>query len=82
MATAGLALEASSSPRGEKLFAWRIFPLAMFGSLGLAIHLLSSGVSAVLAYAIPGLLGYGLVVAGERLYPRVPDWNRNLRRAG
>ncbi len=82
MATAGLALEASSSPRGERLFAWTIFPLVMFGSPGLAIHLLSSGVSAVLAYAIPGLLGYGLVVAGERLYPHVPDWNRNLRRAG
>ncbi len=78
MATGGFALEAStSSPRGEKLFAWTIFPLAMFGSLGLAIYLLNSGASPVLAYAIPGLLGYGLVVGGERLYPHVPDWNRN-----
>ncbi len=58
MATAGLALEASSSPRGERLFAWTIFPL------------------------VPGLIGYGLVVAGERLYPHVPDWHRNLSRAG
>lgn len=78
MATASLALEAPRSrPLGEKLFAWSVFPLAMFGSLGLAIYLLNSGASPVLAFVIPGLLGYGFVIAGERLYPHVPDWNRN-----
>ncbi len=78
MANSSLALEAPRSrPRGETLFAWTIFPLAMFGSLGLAIYLLNSGASPVLAYAIPALLGYALVIAGERLYPHVPDWNRN-----
>ncbi len=65
------------SPRGEALFAWSVFPLAMFGSIGLAIFLLNGGASPFLALGVPGLLGYLVVVAGERLYPHVPDWNRN-----
>ena len=65
------------SPRGETLFAWSIFPLAIFGSLGLAIFLLNDGASPFVALGVPGFLGYLVVVAGERLYPHVPDWNRN-----
>lgn len=78
MAGMGLELETvASGRRGETLFSWAIFPAAMFGSLGLAISLLNAGASSLVAFAVSGLLGFGLVVAGERLYPHVPDWNRN-----
>jgi sterol desaturase/sphingolipid hydroxylase (fatty acid hydroxylase superfamily) len=75
MATAGLALE--SARRGETLFAWLVFPVVMFGSVGWAIHLLEGGASPLGAFALPGLLAYLLVIAGERLYPHVADWSRS-----
>ncbi len=80
MATVGLELETSRStrsPRGEALFAWTCFPLAMFGSLGLSIGLMNAGMNPGLAFVIPLLLGFAFVIAGERIYPHVPDWNRN-----
>jgi sterol desaturase/sphingolipid hydroxylase (fatty acid hydroxylase superfamily) len=49
----------------------------MFGAIGLAIYLLGSGVSPIAAYLVPGVLAYALVIVGERIYPHVPDWNRN-----
>jgi len=68
---------ASSTRPGETVFAWVGFPLAMFGSIALAIYLMNSGVNPLVAAVIPGILGFGFVIAGERLYPHVPDWNRN-----
>ncbi len=68
MATAELAFE-TPTRRGEKFFAWTVFPEGLFGSVGLAILMLNRGVSPLLAFAIPGLLGYRMVIAGERLYP-------------
>ncbi len=49
----------------------------MFGSIALSIFLLNGDASPFLAFGVSGLFGYIVVVAGERLYPHVPDWNRN-----
>jgi sterol desaturase/sphingolipid hydroxylase (fatty acid hydroxylase superfamily) len=76
MTAADLALEIPAR-RGEKLFAWTVFPVAMFGSVGLAILMLGRGANPLLAFALPALLGYAIVIAGERLYPHVSDWNRS-----
>ena len=61
----------------EVLFSWSIFPLVLFGCVGLSIYLLGQGHSEGLAVLGPGLLGFALVIAGERLFPHVPDWNRS-----
>ncbi len=76
MTGADLALDVRSR-WGEIIFAWGVFPLAMFGSLAIAIAVFDRGESPLLAFALAMGFGYALVVAGERLYPHVPDWNRN-----
>ncbi len=77
MTTADLALESPTRRAGEDVFAWTVFPLAMFGSIGVAIAMLNAGANPLLAFALPLLLGYAIVIAGERLYPHVADWSRN-----
>ncbi len=77
MTTADVAIESPTRRAGEDVFAWTVFPLAMFGSIGVAIALLNAGANPLLAFALPLLLGYAIVIAGERLYPYVPDWSRN-----
>ncbi|MCZ6785434.1 MAG: sterol desaturase family protein [Proteobacteria bacterium] len=77
MTTAELALESPTRRAGEDVFAWTVFPVAMFGSIGLAIAMLNAGANPLLAFALPLLLGYAIVIAGERLYPHVADWSRN-----
>lgn len=62
---------------GATWFAWSIFPVALFGSLGVSIATLERGVSAGLATLVGLAFGYIVVIVGERLYPFVPDWNRN-----
>jgi sterol desaturase/sphingolipid hydroxylase (fatty acid hydroxylase superfamily) len=62
---------------GESLFAWSIFPLTMIGCVGLAIHLHNREANALVALLVPLALGYAVVIAGERLYPYVTDWNRS-----
>ncbi len=62
---------------GETLFAWSIFPLTMIGCVGLAIHLHNREADALVALLVPLALGYAVVIAGERLYPYVTDWNRS-----
>jgi sterol desaturase/sphingolipid hydroxylase (fatty acid hydroxylase superfamily) len=62
---------------GETLFAWSIFPLTMIGCVGLAIHLHNREANALVALLVPLALGYVAVIAGERLYPYVTDWNRS-----
>jgi sterol desaturase/sphingolipid hydroxylase (fatty acid hydroxylase superfamily) len=62
---------------GEALFAWSIFPLTMVGCVGLAIQLHQREANALIALLVPLALGYGVVIAGERLYPHVPAWNRS-----
>ena len=74
--TTSTPTEAPGRP-GERLFAWTIFPVLMFGMCGIAIAMLDRGANPLLAFAIPGALAYLLVIAGERIYPHVPDWNRN-----
>ncbi len=75
MTGADLALDVRSR-WGEITFAWGVFPLAMFGSLAIAIAVFDRGGSPLLAFALAMGFGYALVVAGERLYPHGPDWNR------
>lgn len=62
---------------GERLFAWTIFPLAMFGSLAIAIVLLQHGFGVGTVFAAGMGFGYVLVLLGERLHPHVPAWNRS-----
>jgi len=63
--------------RGERLFAASSFPIALFGSLAIAVAILEGGGSPAWAFGLSMGFGYLLVIAGERLYPHVPDWNRN-----
>jgi len=66
-----------ADPRpGEVLFSWAVFPLAILGSVGLSLAVFEHGGSAGLAFGAALGFGYLLVIAGERLYPYVPDWNR------
>jgi sterol desaturase/sphingolipid hydroxylase (fatty acid hydroxylase superfamily) len=77
MASASEAASLTLPRRREALFSRAIFPIAMFGSVALSIAVFESGGSGALA-ALLGLgFGYLVVIAGERLYPYVPDWNRN-----
>jgi len=62
---------------GETIFAWTIFPLVLLGAVALSIYLLERGAVPVVAYLVPGALGFALVIAGERLHPHVEDWNRS-----
>jgi sterol desaturase/sphingolipid hydroxylase (fatty acid hydroxylase superfamily) len=62
---------------GAQLFAWSIFPVAMFGSIALSIGVFVRDGSEQLALAVGLGFGYVVVILGERLYPFVPDWNRN-----
>ena len=61
---------------GAALFAASVFPLTMTVCVGLAIHLHGRGVDPRIAFFGPMILGYAVVILGERLYPHVPDWNR------
>ena len=63
--------------RGTKIFSWSVFPVVMFGSVALSIAVITSGGSDELATVAGLLFGYTIVIAGERLYPFVSDWNRN-----
>ena len=67
---------------GETVFAWTVFPAAMFGSLAIAIAVFERGGAPLEAFALGMGFGYALVLVGERIYPHVPDWNRNHRDLG
>ena len=66
-----------STRPGASIFALSIFPIVMFGSIGVSIALFNRGASDGWATVAGLLFGYTLVILGERLYPFVPDWNRN-----
>ena len=63
--------------QGERLFAASIFPITLFGSLAIAVAILEAGGSPAWAFGLAMGAGYLLVIAGERLYPFVPDWNKS-----
>ena len=77
MASVSEAVSRAAPRRGEALFSWAIFPIAMFGSVALSIAAFESGGPESLALSLGLGFGYLVVVVGERLYPFVPDWNRN-----
>jgi sterol desaturase/sphingolipid hydroxylase (fatty acid hydroxylase superfamily) len=62
---------------GVTAFSWSVFPVVMFGSVALSIAVFANGGSEELATLVGLVFGYTIVVLGERLYPFVPDWNRN-----
>ncbi len=62
---------------GVAAFSWSVFPVVMFGSVALSIAVFTNGGSEELATLVGLVFGYTIVVLGERLYPFVPDWNRN-----
>jgi sterol desaturase/sphingolipid hydroxylase (fatty acid hydroxylase superfamily) len=62
---------------GEALFAGSIFPLTMVGCVGLAIHFQQREANQLIALLVPLAIGYLVVIAGERIYPHVKDWNRS-----
>jgi sterol desaturase/sphingolipid hydroxylase (fatty acid hydroxylase superfamily) len=62
---------------GEALFAGSIFPLTMVGCVGLAIHFQQREANQLIALLVPLAIGYLVVIAGERFYPHVKDWNRS-----
>ena len=62
---------------GATAFSWSVFPVVMFGSVALSIAIFANGGSESLATLVGLLFGYTIVILGERLYPFVPDWNRN-----
>jgi len=62
---------------GATAFSWSVFPVVMFGSVALSIAIFANGGSESLATLVGLLFGYTIVIVGERLYPFVPDWNRN-----
>ncbi|HIF91715.1 MAG: sterol desaturase family protein [Myxococcales bacterium] len=67
----------NSTRRGSDLFSWTVFPIALFGSVALSIFMIGDGRSIESATVAGLLFGYGIVIIGERVYPYVPDWNRN-----
>ena len=80
MGTAGhpIKLEIESSQtRGSLVFSWIVFPTAFFGSIALSIFPLNQNRSGGWATLAGLAFGYRVVILGERLYPFVPDWNRN-----
>ncbi len=77
MASASDTLPLPSPHRGEVLFSWTIFPIALFGSVALSIATFESGGSASLALLLGLGFGYLVVIAGERIHPYVSDWNRS-----
>ncbi|MBW2425851.1 MAG: sterol desaturase family protein [Deltaproteobacteria bacterium] len=61
----------------ETLFAWSVFPVVMTLCVGWAIHLHERDAGWLWPLLGPMILGYALVILGERLCPYVPDWNRS-----
>ena len=69
--------EETPASRGSVVFSWIVFPIAFFGSITLSISLLDLGRSSETATLAGLAFGYLVVIVGERVYPFVPDWNRN-----
>ena len=63
--------------RGTRMFSRVVFPIAMFGSVGISISTFQNGLGAGPAFVFGMLFGYAVVIAGERFYPYVSDWNRS-----
>ena len=62
---------------GTAWFARAIFPVALFGSVGISIGVLDGRGSTTLAAALGLGFGYLVIIAAERLYPFVPEWNQS-----
>ena len=77
MSTASEVEASGREGRGGSWFAWSIFPVALFGSVGLSIAVFEADGPAALAAAAGLGFGYLVVIAAERLHPFVPGWNRS-----
>jgi len=63
--------------RAESLFAVSIFPVVMTGAIGGCILLIERAINPGAAFLAALLPSYTAVIAGERLFPHVPSWNRS-----
>jgi sterol desaturase/sphingolipid hydroxylase (fatty acid hydroxylase superfamily) len=63
--------------RAQSVFAVSIFPVVMTCAIGGCILLLESGFNPTVAFLATLLPSYAAVIAGERLFPHVPSWNRS-----
>ncbi len=63
--------------RAESVFAVSIFPVVLTGAIGGCILLIERGVNPGAAFLAALLPSYAAVIAGERLFPHVPSWNRS-----
>jgi len=77
MSSSSKAIVAATPRRGEVFFSWAVFPITLFGSVALSIGVFESGGSGALALALGLGFGYLAVIASERFYPFVPEWNRS-----
>jgi len=77
MSTASEVEASVREGRWGSWFAWSIFPVALFGSVGLSIAVFEADGPAALAAAAGLGFGYLVVIAAERLHPFVPGWNRS-----
>ena len=80
MATDSIQSATRNDPRlrpGARLFSWSVFPIALFGSIALSIQILEGDGTSEVATLAGLAFGYAVVILGERVYPFVPDWNRN-----
>ena len=74
-------VEAATEPtdwtRAESVFAVSSFPVVMTCAVGGCILLIEHGVNLGAAFIAALLPSYAAVIAGERLFPHVPRWNRS-----
>ena len=76
------ATDPASWTRAESLFAVSIFPVVTTGAIAGCILLLERGVDPGVAFLAALLPSYAAVIAGERLFPHVPSWNRSHQDVG
>ena len=77
MTMAGAATDPAHWTRAEAMFAVSIFPVVMAAAVGGCILLIGQGMVPELAFVAALLPAYAAVIAGERLFPHVPRWNRS-----
>jgi sterol desaturase/sphingolipid hydroxylase (fatty acid hydroxylase superfamily) len=58
-------------------FARLVFPVALFGSVGISIAVFDGGGPVALAAPLGLGFGYFVIILAERVAPFVPDWNRS-----
>ncbi len=74
---ARVASSSEEMPFLVRVFAWSVFPVFFCGSIALAIKEMNRGVDPALAYIIPVVASYLLVMLLERILPLHRSWSRS-----